>query len=265
MIALTSIRQFETGVSDVLDAIDTAIEVQALAEDLPIVGHALSSNATDATNALEGMRAALLAGLATLQDVAGHSIQNIEDAMNDALDAAGLGRVLSVIANGSGFDVAFNLSQAGTSSVAIESDLGMAGLGLAVSGSADLSATAGSISRLAWTRRASISIRHPTRSIFLLASKMSSLGPPRRLVRSTLLRRILAHRSRVPLALISVTMTGFCASAKLCRCPQTSLLKPISRSRLTPTLAMPRCRRSQPNWWWSGISSTRPSRRMTRT
>ena len=70
------------------------------------------------------------------------SLADLEDALNTALDNAGLGRLLSVSAAGTGFEVQLTLSEASVATASVTSDLGMPGLGLAVSGSADLSAKA---------------------------------------------------------------------------------------------------------------------------
>jgi hypothetical protein len=142
MVAIADIRQFETGIASVLQALDQAVEARALAEDLPIVGDALSGQNSAATEALALARDALLAGLQTLQDATGHSITEIEDALNAALDEAGLGDLLQVNETGTGFEVSLTLSEGASTNVALAGDLGMPGLGLSVSGSADLSATA---------------------------------------------------------------------------------------------------------------------------
>ncbi|MEM9060676.1 MAG: hypothetical protein AAGD13_09460 [Pseudomonadota bacterium] len=141
MIALADIRQFETELQSALGALDTALAAQVLAENLPLIGTGLQAghSADDAAlTAISALRTALLAGLATLQDVAGHSAGEIENAINTALTNAGLGSSVSVSETADGFTFGYGLSRTSATQLALASDFGLPGLALSVAGSADV-------------------------------------------------------------------------------------------------------------------------------
>ncbi len=137
-ITQAQVNQFAQGLAQTLSAVQSNLVNQVFAETLPILGnHLLGAASSGATQLayVTALKDAIATGLGTLTGSAAYAEAQVESALNSAL--TGFGTADLNLANPNDIALTFNTAQnVGALSVPIDSHLGLPGIGLTTTGSA---------------------------------------------------------------------------------------------------------------------------------
>ncbi len=141
MVTQAEVDALKAGVDQIFAPIDTALGVQVLAEQLPLVGDNLKEafdSAGSPLHHLQTLRTAIMDGLSTLSGGT-YSTQQVDDAITAALGTIGLSAVpgVSVTVTGSDVRVNFTTSKTIANSSPLEASFGLPGVGFQSSGTAN--------------------------------------------------------------------------------------------------------------------------------
>ncbi|MHA3773988.1 hypothetical protein ACXR0O_20850 [Verrucomicrobiota bacterium sgz303538] len=142
------IDALEQGIAQTFTQLQSNLVAQVFAETLPVIGNNLADVATGGASQLQyltTLKNALVAGLNSLDGATAHTEVEVEQAINNSLAAAGIGRGTGVdldLSNPSDARLSFTTDRAYAAvSTPVETDLGLPNLGLKTSGSAQTSLT----------------------------------------------------------------------------------------------------------------------------
>ncbi|AUC53034.1 hypothetical protein CDO87_07410 [Sagittula sp. P11] len=142
-ISQSQIDELRTSASTALSALNTAYATQALAETLPLIGTSLGGSVNDATQVVGDVRTALLNALSALSGAASYTAAELEIEVANALSSLGLsGVVVSASVGTDSVTLTLGASGEETAHLGLAGDLALPGLGLSLSGTAEVAAAA---------------------------------------------------------------------------------------------------------------------------
>ncbi|MGR3423466.1 MAG: Ig-like domain-containing protein [Sagittula sp.] len=142
-ISQSQIDELRTSASTALSALNTAYATQALAETLPLIGTSLGGSVNDATQVVGDVRTALLNALSALSGAASYTAAELEIEVANALSSLGLsGVVVSASVGTNSVTLTLGASGEETAHLGLAGDLALPGLGLSLSGTAEVAAAA---------------------------------------------------------------------------------------------------------------------------